>query len=71
MKVVRLFSAFGLGMLLAVSGCSVDDDDDGGDVDQCVTTCEDEHEECAIDCDDNECTASCDEELEVCETECE
>jgi hypothetical protein len=71
MKVLRPLLAFGFGVLLAVSGCAVDADDDEGDVDQCVTTCEDEHEECSIDCDDDECTASCDEDLEVCETECE
>jgi len=70
MKFVRLLTALGFGASLALSGC-VFDDDDGDDADSCVTTCEDEHEECSIDCDDDACIASCDEDLDVCETECE
>jgi hypothetical protein len=72
MKLVRLFTALGFGASLAMSGCIFDgDDDDDDDADSCVTTCEDEHEECTIDCDDNACIASCDEDLDACETDCD
>jgi hypothetical protein len=57
------------GASLAVMGCVEDDDEDDADV--CVTTCEDAHEECTIDCDDDTCIATCDEELDVCTTACE
>ena len=72
MKAVRFLTALGLGASLAMTGCIFDsDDDDDDDADSCVTTCEDEHEECTIDCDDDACVASCDEVLDTCETECE
>ena len=72
MKVFRLMTALGLGASLAMSGCMFDgDDDDDDDADSCVTTCEDDHEECTIDCDDNACIASCDEDLDACETDCD
>ncbi|HEX6273692.1 MAG TPA: hypothetical protein VFZ53_11650 [Polyangiaceae bacterium] len=63
--------AFGASLSLMFTGCVFDDDDDDGDADSCVTTCEDAHEECTIDCDDDACIATCDEELDVCETDCD
>ena len=71
MKALRSLAALGLGVSLALTGCVFGDDDDDDDADSCVTTCQDEHEECSIDCDDDTCVASCDEDLDVCETECE
>ena len=70
MKGFGTLAALALGTSLALSGCVFGDDDDD-DADSCITTCEDEHEECTIDCDDDTCIASCDEDLDVCETECE
>jgi hypothetical protein len=71
MKVFRPIAALCFGISLAATGCVFDDDEEDDDTDTCVTTCEDAHEECAIDCDDNQCIATCDEELEVCKTDCE
>jgi hypothetical protein len=72
MKVLRPLFTLGFGVSLGVTGCIFsgddDDDDDGGD---CVTTCEDTHEQCTIDCDDDACIAVCDDDLEVCKTDCE
>ena len=64
-------AALVFGGALASSGCVFDDDDDDGDVDGCVTTCEDSHEECSIDCDDDACIATCDDEFDSCKTDCD
>ena len=71
MRVFRPIAALCFGIALASSGCNIDDDDDDDDATSCVTTCEDAHEECTIDCDDDTCIASCDEELDVCTTDCD
>jgi hypothetical protein len=74
MKFSRSLAALGLGASLAfgLTGCVFDDDDDDdGGTDSCVTTCEDAHEECSIDCDDDACITVCDDELDVCKTDCD
>jgi inorganic pyrophosphatase len=72
MKVLRPIFALCFGIALAATGCIfADDDEDDDEVDSCVITCEDAHEECTIDCDDDQCIATCDDELEVCKTDCE
>jgi hypothetical protein len=71
MKFLSPIAALCLGASLATSGCIFDDDEDDDEPDACVTTCEDAHEECSIDCDDDTCIATCDEELDVCKTDCD
>ena len=72
MKLFTSLAAFGVCASLAMTGCIFDgDDDDDDDADSCVTTCEDSHEECTVDCDDDACVATCDDELDACETDCD
>jgi hypothetical protein len=70
MKLFRALTAFGFSASLAMTGCVFGDDDDDDDPDSCVTSCEDAHEECAVDCDDDACTVACDDEQEACVTSC-
>jgi hypothetical protein len=71
MNVLKPFLAVCFGASLAVTGCIFDsDDDDDDDADSCVTSCEDAHAECTVDCNDDACVAACDSEQDDCETEC-
>jgi len=71
MKVLRPLFALCFGASLALTGCVFGDDDDEDAGDACITTCEDSHEECTIDCDDDACIAVCDEDLDTCKTDCD
>jgi hypothetical protein len=72
MTALRPLFALGFGTALAITGCifSGDDDDEGGG-DDCVTKCEDTHETCTVDCNDDACIAVCDKDLESCKTDCD
>ena len=72
MKALRPLVA--VGFAFAVSGCIFagdDDDDDVDNGDDCVTSCEDTHEQCIVDCDDDACVAVCDTDLDDCKTDCD
>jgi hypothetical protein len=71
MNVLKPFLALCFGTALAMTGCVFDADDDEDDADSCITTCEDSHEECVVDCDEDSCIAACDTEQADCETECD
>lgn len=65
------------GLVLAVSlgmpGCFISGDDDDDDVivdDDCVTTCDNDYDECTVSCSDNACTAACDSDRAACRTDC-
>ena len=70
MSILKSLVLLAFGTSVAMTGCVFGDEDDEGDVDPCVTTCEDEHEQCVIDCDDDTCVADCDTVQDDCETEC-
>lgn len=60
---------------LLASSCFVDadDDDGGGDPEECRTACEDTHGSCVVDCDDADdaCRLDCNTAQTDCFTDCD